>query len=144
MYFEQMLFRIPQTPDCTPSSNYSPMTDSNGEEDTNERREDERGSSGVTSTTYTFRKQQHESNTAWKINFELQLLDILKEKSGHIDEDTTFLSLVPAFKTPEWRPEVLGRDRNAGHYKESQKYGVSATVHTMCYHNNFFTTDIWV
>jgi hypothetical protein len=26
MYFEQMLFLIPQTPDRTTSSNYSPMT----------------------------------------------------------------------------------------------------------------------
>jgi hypothetical protein len=56
MYFEQMLFLIPHTPDCTTSSNYSLMTGSNGE-DTNERWEDEQDSSGVPSKTSTFRKQ---------------------------------------------------------------------------------------
>jgi hypothetical protein len=100
--------------------NYSLMTGSNGE-DTSEWREDEQDSSGVPSKTSTFRKQQNKSNTLWKINYEQQLLDILKEKSEHTDEDTTFLSLVPAFKTPERWPEVLGRDRNARHYEESQK-----------------------
>ena len=44
-------------------------------------------------------KKQIERNTSRKINYEQQLLDILKEKSEHIDEDKTFLlSLVPGFK----------------------------------------------
>jgi len=91
-----MLFLIPQIQDCTTSSNYSPMTVSNGEEDTDERPEDEQGSSGGTSETYMCQKKQHESNTSLKINYEQQLLDILKEKSEHNDEDKTFLlSLVP-------------------------------------------------
>ena len=44
-------------------------------------------------------KKQIERNTSRKINYEQQLLDILKEKSEHIDEDKTFLlSVVPGFK----------------------------------------------
>ena len=40
-----------------------------------------------------------ERNTSQKINYEQQLLDILKEKSEHTDENKTFLlSLVPGFK----------------------------------------------
>jgi len=71
------------------------MTVSNEEEDIDERREDEQGSSGGTSETYTCRKKQRKSNTSRKINYEQQLLDILKEKSEHADEDKTFfLSLV--------------------------------------------------
>jgi len=31
---------------------------------------------------------------------------------------------------------------NAGHYEESQKYGVSATVCTVFCRNDFFTTEI--
>jgi hypothetical protein len=37
-----------------------------------------------------------------------------------------------------------GKDWNAGHYEESQKYGVSATVCAVFYRNDFFTTDIWL
>jgi hypothetical protein len=75
------------------------MTGSNGEEDTDERREDEHGSSGGTSETSTCRKKQHESSISRKINYEQQLLDILKEKSESTDEDKTFLlHLVPGFK----------------------------------------------
>jgi len=52
-----------------------------------------------TPKTFTCQKQQCESNTLWKINYEQQLLDILKEKSEHIDENKTFsFSLVPTFK----------------------------------------------
>jgi hypothetical protein len=100
MYFEQMPFLIPQTPDRTTSSNYSPMTVSNGEEDTDERLEDEQGSTGGTSETYTCQKKQRGSNTSRKINYEQQLLlNVLKEKSEHTDEDKTFLlSLAPGFK----------------------------------------------
>jgi len=100
MYFEQMLFLIPQTQNRATSSNYSPMTVSNGEEDTDERREDEEGSNDGTAETYTCRKRkQIERNTSRKINYEQQLLDILKEKSEHTDEDKTFLlSVVPGFK----------------------------------------------
>ena len=58
MYFEQMLFLIPQTQDHATFPNYSPMTVSNGEEDTNERREDEEGSNDGTAETYTCRKKQ--------------------------------------------------------------------------------------
>jgi hypothetical protein len=68
-------------------------------EDTDERREDKQGSSGGTSETYTCRTKQRESNTSQKINYEQQLLDILKEKSEHTDEDKTFLlSLVPGLQ----------------------------------------------
>ena len=76
------------------------MTVSNGEEDTDERREDEEGSNDGTAETYTCRKKkQSERNTSRKINYEQQLLDILKEKSEHTDEDKTFLlSVVPGFK----------------------------------------------
>jgi hypothetical protein len=98
MYFEQMLFLIPQTQDCATSSNYSPLTVSNGEEDTDERPEDEEGSNDGTAETYMCRKKQSERNNLRKINCEQQLLDILKEKSEHIDEDKTcLLSLVPGF-----------------------------------------------
>jgi len=38
MYFGQMLFLISQTQDRATSSNYSLMSGSNGEEDTDERR----------------------------------------------------------------------------------------------------------
>ena len=85
VYFEQMLFLIPQTQDRATSSNYSP-TVSNGEEDTDERREDEEGSNYGTGETYTCRKKQSERSTSRKINYEQQLLDIL-EKSKHTDED---------------------------------------------------------
>jgi hypothetical protein len=99
MYFEQMLFLIPQTQDHATSSNCSPMADSNGGEDTYERQEDEQGSSGDTPETSTYQKKQPVSNTSRKINYEQQLLDILKEKSEHTEEDETFLlSLVPAIK----------------------------------------------
>jgi len=81
MYFEQMLFLIPQTQDRVTSSNYSQMTGRNWEEDTDERREDEQGSGGGTYETSTCRKQQRESNISRKINYKQQLLDILKEKS---------------------------------------------------------------
>ena len=75
------------------------MTVSNGEEDTDERLEDEEGSNDGTTETYTYRKKQSDRNTSRKINYEQQLLNILKEKSEHIDEDKTFLlSLVPGFK----------------------------------------------
>ena len=57
MYFEQMMFLIPQTQDRVTSSNCSLMTGSNGEEDTDERQEDEHGSSCGTSETPTCRKK---------------------------------------------------------------------------------------
>ena len=94
MYFEQMLFLIPQTQDRDTSSNYSPMTVSNGEEGVDERREDKDSSNDGTAETYTFRKKQSERNTLRKISYEQQLLDILKEKSEQIDEDKNFL-IVP-------------------------------------------------
>jgi len=60
---------------------------------------DEEGSNDGTAETYMCRKKQSERNTLRKINYEQQLLDILKEKSEQIDEDKTFLlSLVPGFK----------------------------------------------
>jgi hypothetical protein len=105
-----MLFLIPQTQDRTTSSNSSPMTVSNGEEDTVERREDEDGSNDGTAETYTCRKKQSESNTSRKINYEQQLLDILKEKSEHIDEDKTFLlPLAPGFKKKLTMTRSIGR-----------------------------------
>jgi hypothetical protein len=51
MYFEQMLFLIPQTQDRATCSNYSPMTVSNGEEDTDERGENGEGSNDGTAET---------------------------------------------------------------------------------------------
>jgi len=75
------------------------MTVSNGEKDTDERQEDEESSNDGTAETYTCRKKQSERNTSRKINYEQQLLDIMEEKSEHIDEDKTFLLfLVPGFK----------------------------------------------
>jgi len=94
--------------------------DSNGrEEDTDERREYEEGSDDGTAETYTCRKKQSERNISRKINYEQQLLDILKEKSEHIDEDETLLSLVPGFKKLDdnqkyWaKMEMLGIMRRA-------------------------------
>jgi hypothetical protein len=99
MYFEQMLFLIHQTQDRATSSNYSPVAVTNGEEDTDERREGEEGSNYGTVETYTCRKKQSERNASRKINYEQQLLDILKERTEHIDDDKTFLfSLVPRIK----------------------------------------------
>jgi hypothetical protein len=96
------------------------VTVSNGEKDADERREDEEGSNDGTAETYTGRKNQRERNTSRKINYEQQLLDILKEKSEHIDEDKTFLlSLVPGFKKLDndqtyWaKMEMLGIMRRA-------------------------------
>ena len=69
----------------------------------------------------------------------------LKGKSERTDEDKTFLlSFVPGFKETERWPEALGKDGNADHYEESQKYGVSATVCAVFYRDDFFTTDIWL
>jgi len=63
------------------------------------RREDEQGSSGGTSETYTCRKKQRESITPRKVNCEQPLLDMLKDKSEHSDGHKMFLlSLVSAFK----------------------------------------------
>jgi len=96
------------------------VTVSNGEEDTDERREDEEGSNDGRAETYTGRKNQRERNTSRKINYEQQLLDILKEKSEHIDGDKTLLlSLVPGFKKLDddqkyWeKMEMLGIMRRA-------------------------------
>jgi hypothetical protein len=98
-YFEQMLYLIPQTQDRVSSSNYSPMTVSNGDEDTDEWRENEEGSNDGTVKNYTCRKKHSERNTSRKINYEQQLLDIPKEMSEHTHEDKTFLlSPVPGFK----------------------------------------------
>ena len=84
------------------------------------------------------RKKQGERNTSRKINYEQQLLDILKEKSEHIDEDKTFLlSLLPGFKKIGRWPEVLGEDGNDGNYEESKKYGVLATVCTTVMKNDY-------
>ena len=41
-----------------------------------------------------------------------------------------------------WGEVCEGKDGNAGHYEESQQYGVSATVCAVLYRNDFFTTDI--
>jgi hypothetical protein len=63
VYFEQRLFLIPQTQDRATSSNYSP-TVSNGEEDTDERREDEEGSNYGTAVTYVSKKTEREEYLA--------------------------------------------------------------------------------
>jgi len=65
-YFEQTLFLIPQTQDRATPSNYSPMTVSNGKEDSDERWEDEGSNDGATET-YTCRKKQSERNTSRRI-----------------------------------------------------------------------------
>ena len=72
MYFEQMLFLIPVTQQHATSSNYSPLTGNNGEEGTDESKEDAQGSSSCTSKTSTCQKQQHKSNTLWKVNYNQQ------------------------------------------------------------------------
>ena len=92
-----MFFLIPQTLDLATSSNYSSMTVKNGE-DPDERREDEEGSNDGTAEAYRSRKKQSERNTSRKISYEQQLLDILKEKSEHIYEDKTLLSLYQDLK----------------------------------------------
>jgi hypothetical protein len=63
-YFEQLLFLIPLTQQHATSSNYSPLTGNNGEEGTDERKEDAQGLSGGTSKTSACQKQQHKSNTS--------------------------------------------------------------------------------
>jgi hypothetical protein len=40
-----------------------------------------------------------------------------------------------------WGEVCEGEDGNVGHYEGSQTYGVSATVCTVFYRNDFFTTD---
>jgi len=90
---------MPQTQDRATSSNYSPMTGRNGEEETGERREVVQVSSVGTSETSICRKKHRESNSSRKISYKQQLFDILKEKSKHIDEGKAFsLSLVPGLK----------------------------------------------
>jgi hypothetical protein len=44
-------------------------------------------------------------------------------------------------KSRLWGEVCEGKDGNAGHYEERQKYGVSATVCVLFY-RDFFTTDI--
>jgi hypothetical protein len=41
-----------------------------------------------------------------------------------------------------WGEVCEGKDGNAGHYEESKKYGVSATVCPVFYRNDYFTIDI--
>jgi hypothetical protein len=75
------------------------------------------------------KKKQSERNTSRKINYEQQLLDILKEKSEHIDEDKIFLlSLVPGFEKLDgdqkyWaKMEMLGIMRRAKHMVFQPQY----------------------
>jgi hypothetical protein len=110
----------------------------------------------------TCRKQQRESNTSRKINYEQQLLDILEQKSGHIDtscsrrvdtlmhpaaEVDTLMrkthSCCPLYQHLKNRTmtEVLGKDGNAGHCEETQQYDVLATVCAVFYRYDIFTTD---
>jgi len=118
MYFEQLLFLIPLTQQHVTSSNYSPLTGNSGE-GTDERKENAHGSIGGTSKTSTCQKKQHKSNNSRKVNYKQQLLDILKEKSEHNDNDKTFLlSLISAFKKLNdkqkyWAKEMLGIMRKA-------------------------------
>jgi len=53
----EMPFLIPQTQNRATSSNYSLKTVSNGEEDTDERRQDEEGPNDGTAETYRCRKK---------------------------------------------------------------------------------------
>jgi hypothetical protein len=84
-----------------------------------EKKTDEEGSNEGTAETYMCRKKRSERNTSQKINYEQQLLDILKEKTKHTDEDKTLLSLVPGFKKLDndqkyWaKMEMLGIMRRA-------------------------------
>jgi hypothetical protein len=121
MYFEQMLCLIlPKTEDRVTSSSYSPTTGSNAEGDIDERKEGEEASSRSAPEICV------ESNSA-KVNYKQQLLDILKEKTEHTNEEKTFLlSLVPAFK--KLKTKSTGKNGNVECYEESKKYGVSATV----------------
>ena len=41
-----------------------------------------------------------------------------------------------------WGEVCEGKDGNAGHYEESQQFGVSATVSAAFYRNDFFTTEV--
>jgi len=41
-----------------------------------------------------------------------------------------------------WGEVCEGKDGNAGHYEESQKYGVSATVCAVLYRNDYCTADV--
>jgi len=41
-----------------------------------------------------------------------------------------------------WGEVCEGKDGNAGHYEESEKYGVSATVCAVFYRNDYFTADV--
>jgi hypothetical protein len=76
------------------------MTGCNEEKDIDERKEDEQGTRSSAPVNSSLRRnQQRKSSTSPKVNYEQQLLDILKEKTRHIDEDKTLmLSLVPAFQ----------------------------------------------
>jgi len=40
-----------------------------------------------------------------------------------------------------WEEVCEGKDGNARHYEESQKYGVAARLCTVFYRKDFFTTD---
>jgi hypothetical protein len=40
-----------------------------------------------------------------------------------------------------WGEICEGKDGNTGHYEESQKYAVSATLCAVSHRNDFFTTD---
>jgi len=99
--------------------------------------QDEQGASGGASETSACRKQQGESNTSRKINYEQQLLDILKEKSEHNDEDKTFLlSLMPAFTKLNhdhkyWgKMEMLGIMRKAENMVFQPQYAKGFTATT--------------
>jgi hypothetical protein len=50
---------------------------------------------------------------------------------------------VKGLKERLWEEVCEGKDGNTGYYEKSQKYGVSATVCTMFYRKDFFTTDKW-
>jgi len=45
-------------------------------------------------------------------------------------------------KERPWEEMCEGINGNAGHYEESQKYGVSVIICTVLYRNEFFTTGI--
>jgi hypothetical protein len=102
------------------------MTVSNGEEeDADERREDE--------MVVQPKIARVERNTPRKINYDQQLLDILKEKSEHTDEDKPFFV--------RKLTRSMGEDGNAGNYEKSKTCGVSATICTAVMkndHSEFF------
>jgi hypothetical protein len=95
--------------------------------------QDEQGASGGASATSACGKQQYESNTSRQINYEQQLLDILKEKSEHTDEDkTSFLSFTKLNDDHQYwaKMKMLGIMRKAKNMVFQPQYAQDFTATT--------------